>query len=101
MHILPTHAKLGPPLATEELCKRVLISSQICEPGVAGRGIGGTLAIGVVTVEAARGTLGARGVDFPAVEPRPLVRIAEQIVSCREILEFFLGLFVTRVEVGM
>src|SRR5215469_14176810 len=41
----------------------------------------------------------SRGVDFTAVITRTLLPVAEEIVRCRHILELFLSMLVSRIEV--
>src|SRR5215470_19387891 len=56
---------------------------------------------GKIAVEALARPLGAARVDLAAIEARALVRIGEEIVGRRHLLELLLGLLVAGVEVGM
>jgi hypothetical protein len=43
----------------------------------------------------------ARCIHFAAVEARTLVRIAQEVVGHRDVLEFLFGFPVTRIEIRM
>ena len=59
----------------------------------------GSVPLREVPIVALAGAFGARGIDLAAIETGALVRIAQEIVSGRDLLECFLGLLVAGIEV--
>jgi hypothetical protein len=55
----------------------------------------------VIPIELVLRPLCARSIDLTAIEPGPFLRIAQEIIGRRDLLELLLGLTIAGVEVGM
>jgi hypothetical protein len=89
------------PRGAAENLRQDVLALEIGEAGIARIGMGSCHVVGKVAIIALPRPLGARFIDLAAVEPGPLLGIAEKIIGGRHLLELFLGRLVAGVEVGM
>ena len=100
MNILPSHAQVGAPAAPEDFRQNIVRAGKVREARVGRVGMR-RAGLGEVAIISMLRSFRARCIDFAAVEARTLVRIAQEVVGHRDVLEFLFGFLVARIEVRM
>ena len=86
------HADIAASLPAKHFGKDIVHSPEVGEASIARIGIGS--GIGKIAIVPLPRALGPGCIDFAAIKTRALLRIAQKIISRRNRLELFLGLFV-------